>query len=110
MAIDFYWSSDSPSCWRVALALAHKGLDYDSHLLHLELQEHKSPQLLALNFRGRLPVLRDADYVVFESLAILYDLDRKYPEPPMFGRNPEEAGVIMRVICEYQSYAEPPLK
>ncbi|MGH8142231.1 MAG: glutathione S-transferase family protein [Steroidobacteraceae bacterium] len=110
MAIDFYWSSDSPSCWRVALALAHKGLDYDSHLLHLELQEHKSPQLLALNFRGRLPVLRDGDYVVFESLAILYYLDRKYPEPPLFGRNPEEAGVIMRVICEYQSYAEPPLK
>ena len=110
MAIDFYWSSGSPSCWRVALALAFKRLDYHSRLLHLELQEHKSPQMLALNFRGRLPVLRDNDYVVFESLAILYYLDRKYPEPPIFGRNPEEAGVIMRVICEYQSYAEPPLK
>jgi glutathione S-transferase len=62
-----------------------------------------------MNFRGRLPVLRDADYVVFESLAILYYLDQKYPEPPIFGRTPEEAGVIMRVICEYQAYAEPSL-
>jgi glutathione S-transferase len=31
----------------------------------------------------------------------------KYPQPPIFGRGPEEAGVIMRVICEFQAYAEP---
>jgi glutathione S-transferase len=110
MAIDFYWGSGSPPCWRVALALEYKGLPYQSHLLHFDRQEHKSPQMLAMNFRGRLPVLRDDDYVAFESLAILYYLDRKYPEPPIFGRDPHEAGVIMRVICEYQSYAEPPLK
>ena len=110
MAIDFYWGSGSSPCWRVALALEFKRLKYNSHLLHFDLQEHKSPQMLAMNFRGRLPVLRDNDYVVFESLAILYYLDQKYPDPPIFGRNAEEAGVIMRVICEYQSYAEPPLK
>jgi glutathione S-transferase len=109
MAIDFYWGSGSAPCWRVALALEFKGLAYNSHLLQFDRQEHKSPQMLAMNFRGRLPVLRDGDYVVFESLAILYYLDQKYPEPPIFGRDPQEAGVIMRVICEYLSYVEPPL-
>lgn len=92
------------------MALEHKRLPYNSHLLQFDRQEHKSPQMLAMNFRGRLPVLRDNDYVVFESLGILYYLDRKYPDPPIFGRTPEESGVIMRVICEYQSYVEPPLK
>jgi len=58
---------------------------------------------LALNPRGRVPVLKDGDYVCFESLAILYYLDLKYPQPPIFGRTPEEAGTIMRVICEYQA-------
>ena len=77
MAIDFYWGSGSPPCWRVALALEFKGLKYNSHLLHFDRQEHKSPQMLVMNFRGRLPVLRDNDYVVFESLAILYYLDQK---------------------------------
>ncbi len=110
MAIDFYWGSGSPACWRVALALEFKRLEYGSHLLHFDRQEHKSPQMLAMNFRGTVPVLRDDDYVVFESLAILYYLDQKYPEPAIFGRGAQEAGVIMRVICEYQSYAEPPLK
>ena len=107
MAIDLYWGSGSAYCWRVLLALEHKGLEYRSHLLKFDQQEHQAPQMLAMNPRGLLPVLRDTDYVVFESVGILYYLDRKYPDAPLFGRTAEEAGVIMRVICEYQAYAEP---
>src|SRR6476661_4951161 len=92
MAIEVYWGSGSPFAWRV---------------LQFSKQEHKSPHMLALNPRGKVPVLKDGDYVCFESLAILYYLDLKYPEPPIFGRTPEEAGTIMRVICEYQAYIEP---
>jgi glutathione S-transferase len=107
MAIDVYWGSGSPYAWRVLLALEYKRLPYTSHLLQFSRQEHKSPQMLALNPRGRVPVLKDGDYVCFESLAVLYYLDLKYPQPPIFGRTPEEAGTIMRVICEYQAYIEP---
>jgi len=110
MAIDLYWGSGSPYSWRVLLALEYKRLAYTSHLLQFSKQEHKSPHILALNFRGKVPILKDGDYVVFESLAILYYLDLKYPDPPIFGRSPEEAGVIMRVICEYESYAQPHLE
>jgi glutathione S-transferase len=109
MAIEVYWGSGSPFAWRVLLALEYKRLPYVSHLLQFSKQEHKSPQMLALNPRGRVPVLKDGDYVCFESLAILYYLDLKYPQPPIFGRTPEEAGTIMRVICEYQAYIEPRL-
>ncbi len=110
MALTLYWGSGSPFSWRVMLALQYKELAYDSQLLHFDKQEHQSPQMLKLNPRGRVPVLKDCDYVVFESVAILYYLDLKHPQPPIFGRNPEEAGVIMRVICEFQSYAEPSLQ
>jgi glutathione S-transferase len=107
MAIEVFWGSGSPFAWRVLLALEFKKLPYVSHLLQFSKQEHKSPQMLALNPRGRVPVLKDGDYVCFESLAILYYLDLKYPQPRMFGGTPEEAGTIMRVICEYQAYIEP---
>ena len=107
MAIEVFWGSGSPYAWRVLLALEHKRLPYVSHLLQFSKQEHKSPQMLALNPRGRVPVLKDGDYVCFESLAILYYLERKYPQPPILGHTPEEAGTIMRVICEYQAYIEP---
>ncbi|HEX3913903.1 MAG TPA: glutathione S-transferase family protein [Steroidobacteraceae bacterium] len=110
MALTLYWGSGSPFSWRVLLALEHKGLSYDSQLLHFDKQEHQSPQMLKMNPRGRVPVLKDGDYVVFESVAILYYLDLKYPQTPIFGLTPEESGVIMRVICEFQAYAEPALQ
>jgi len=109
MSIDVYWGSGSPYAWRVLLALEYKQLPYTGHLLQFSKQEHQSPPILAMNFRGRVPILKDGEYVVFESLAVLYYLDQKYPERKIFGGTPEEAGVIMRVICEYQAYAEPPL-
>ncbi|EQD47332.1 protein containing Glutathione S-transferase, partial [mine drainage metagenome] len=71
MAIEVYWGSGSPYAWRVLLALEHKGLPYTAHLLQFSKQEHKSPHLLQMNPRGRVPVLKDGDYVCFESLAIL---------------------------------------
>ena len=106
MAIEIYWGSGSPYSWRVLLALEHKRLAYDSYPLQFSKQEHKSPQMLRMNPRGRVPVLKDGDFVVFESLACLLYLDRKYPEYPLFGTTAEEAATIMRVICEYQAYAE----
>ena len=109
MAITLYWGSGSPYSWRVQLALEHKRLPYESQQLHFDKQEHQSPHMLRLNPRGRVPVLKDGDYVVFESVAILYYLEVKYPQRPIFGSSPEEAGVIMRVICEFQAYAEPSL-
>jgi glutathione S-transferase len=109
MALTLYWGSGSPFSWRVLLAMEHKGLPYDSQQLHFDKQEQQSPQMLKLNPRGRVPVLKDGDYVVFESVAVLYYLDVKYPQAPIFGTSPEEAGVIMRVICEFMAYAEPSL-
>src|SRR6204780_657105 len=109
MAITLYWGSGSPFSWRGLLALGPQGLPYESHMLHFDKQEHQSPPMLKMNPRGRLPVLKDGDYVVFESVAVLYYLDVRYPQVPIFGASPEEAGVIMRVICEFQTYAEPAL-
>jgi glutathione S-transferase len=106
MAIDLYWGSGSSYAWRVLLALEYKRVPYRSHLLQFGKQEHKSPQMLRLNPRGRVPVLKEGDYVCYESLAIIMYLDRKYPEPPLFGTTPQDAGTVMRVICEYQAYAE----
>ncbi|MBK7116991.1 MAG: glutathione S-transferase family protein [Proteobacteria bacterium] len=104
--IDVYWSANSPFCWRVLLTLELKGLAWRSFPMQTDLQAHKAPQMLAMNPRGRLPVVKDGDYVVFESLAVLYYLDRKYPTPPIFGQSAEEGGVIMRVINEFQAYTE----
>jgi glutathione S-transferase len=104
MALELYWGSGSPFAWRVMLTLEVKGLDYESKLLEFSKGENKSPEYLKLNPRGKVPTLKDGAFVVYESLAIMTYLDRKYPAPPLFGNSPEETGQIWRLISECESY------
>ncbi len=103
MAISFYWGSGSPFAWRVMLTLEVKGLAYESKLLEFSKGEHKSAEYLKLNPRGKVPTLTDGDFALHESLAIMAYLDRKYPEPPLFGKTAEETGSIWRVLMECET-------
>jgi glutathione S-transferase len=107
MALEVFWGSGSGPAWRVLLALAIKGIPYESRLLSFAKGEHKSPEILAISARGKVPVVRDGSFALYESLAILSYLDRKHPATPIFGTTPEDAGTIMRVIMEHQCYGEP---
>lgn len=104
MAIELYWGSGSPFAWRVMLTLEVKGLAYESKLLEFSKGDHKTPAYLKLNPRGKVPTLKDGDFVLYESLAIMSYLDRKYPDPPLFGRTAEETGLIWRALAECESY------
>ena len=104
MAIELYWGSGSPFAWRVMLTLEVKGLAYESKLLEFSKGEHKTPAYLQLNPRGKVPTLKDGEFVVYESLAIMSYLDRKYPTPPLFGANAEETALIWQAISECESY------
>lgn len=104
MAIELYWGSGSPFAWRVMLTLEVKGLAYQSKLLEFSKGEHKTPEYLKLNPRGKVPTLKDGDFVVYESLAMMSYLDRKYPAPPLFGTTAEETALIWQTISECESY------
>ena len=108
MTIEVYWGSGSPFAWRVMLTLEVKRLPYESRLLEFSKEEHKSPGYLKLNPRGKVPTLKDGDFALYESLAIMAYLDRKYPDPPIFGTTPQETGLIWREISETDSYLGEP--
>jgi glutathione S-transferase len=98
MAITIYWASGSCPSWRVLFVLELKGLPYESRVLNLSKLEHKSADMLAMNPRGKVPVLRDGDHSLYESAAIIAYLEAKYPERRVLGRTPEETGLIWRLI------------
>jgi glutathione S-transferase len=107
--LELFWGSGSQPAWSVMLALEVKRVPYTSRLLSFSAGEHKSPEFLRLNPRHKVPVIRDGEFVLNESIAIVAYLDRKFVEPPLFGRNPEETGLVWRAISEFQSYVLPPL-
>jgi glutathione S-transferase len=98
--VEIYWMSGSPFAWRVLLAAEVKGIPYEGKILEASKGELKTPEFLAINPLGRVPALRDGDFTLHESLAIMVYLDRKHPSPPLFGRTAEEAGRIFQRISE----------
>ena len=102
-SVEIYWISGSPFSWRVLLTAEVKGIPYEGKLLEASKGEHKTPEFLAINPLGRVPAIRDGNFTLHESLAIMVYLDRKYPNPPLFGRAAEDAGRIFQCISEFIS-------
>ena len=71
----------SPNCWRVRIALAHKGLQAET--IPWRFTEKES---IAFSGQGKVPVIMDGDREVHDSWAISVYLDEAYPDlPPLFG-------------------------
>ncbi|MFV2001766.1 MAG: glutathione S-transferase family protein, partial [Paracoccaceae bacterium] len=104
MAYELFRISGSPFAWRASLALMIKGLDYEDRLLDAGKREHKEPWYLALNPRGKVPVLKDGDTVVCESAAIMAYLDARHPEPPLFGKSAGQSARIAQLASEILNY------
>src|SRR4030081_41494 len=79
MSLTLYYGSGSPYAWRVQLALEHKALPYERKVLSFSAGDTRKPEFLALNPRHRVPVLVDGDFVLYESHAIVEDLDGAFP-------------------------------
>lgn len=107
MDMKLWTISGAPSPWRVALALAFKGLSYDIKMLSGAKREHKSDPYLSLNPRGTVPTLESDELTLNQSIAILAWLDREYPSTPLFGETTTEAGHIWQMTMDILDYLPP---
>lgn len=81
----------APNPTKVAVYLAEKGIDVPTERVSLIEGAQRKPEFLAKNPFGKLPVLElDDGSFVCESLAIIEYIEELHPEPPMWGRTPEE--------------------
>jgi len=68
----------SGNSYRVRLLLSLLGLKHEAVTVNLMKAENREPWFLKLNPRGQVPTLDDAGTVVWDSMAILVYLARKY--------------------------------
>lgn len=104
MSVELWWGSGSTPAWRTMLGFRVKKVPYTDHVLSFSAGDTRKPEFLAINPRGKVPVVRDGTFTLNESLAILAWLDRKHPEPPLFGRTAEEHGDAWRWCFEYENH------
>jgi glutathione S-transferase len=79
-----YRARFSTNVERVALALAHKGLEGES----VEITYEDRSPVVEVSGQGLVPVLVDGDEVIPDSVRILRHLEAKWPDPPLFPRDP----------------------
>ena len=79
-----YRAPFSTNVERVTLALAHKGLEVESVVISYS---DRSP-VLEVSGQPLVPVLVDGDEVIPDSVRILRHLEERWPDPPLFPRDP----------------------
>jgi maleylacetoacetate isomerase len=73
----------SSASYRVRIALALKGLDYDYQSVHLPKNEQLNESYAAVSATRLVPTLVDGDQAFTQSLAIIEYLDETHPTPPL---------------------------
>ena len=98
-----YFFPIAPNPTKVRTYLAEKGLAIEQELVSLMEGAQRKPDFLAKNPLGKLPVLElDDGTMLTESLAIIEYLEELHPDPPMWGKTPEERAVARNLerICD----------
>ena len=73
----------SSASYRVRIALALKGLDYEYVPVQLVKDEQLAAPYVNLSRTGLVPVLEDDEAAITQSLAIVEYLDETHPSPPL---------------------------
>lgn len=92
---------------KVLTALAEKGQSAELHLVMLPKGEHKQPPHLALHPFGKVPVLEDEEFALYETRAILHYIDRKLPGTSLVPSEAREAAQVEQWIGIAESYFIP---
>ena len=89
----------SPYCWRIRMALAHKGLEVETIPWRFT-----EKQAIAFSGQDRVPVLIDGEEVISDSWEIAGYLDAAYSDrPALFGSaDARGAALFIRRWCEGQ--------
>jgi maleylacetoacetate isomerase/maleylpyruvate isomerase len=94
----------SSASYRVRIALALKGLDYAYLPVHLAKSEQLGESYAQVSASRLVPLLRDGEHSLTQSLAILEYLDETHPQPPLLPATPAERARVralaLDIACE----------
>ena len=111
MSLTFYYASGSPYAWRVWLALEHVGAAYELKTISFDAGDLKAEGYRRLNPRGRVPVLVDGGFALYESAAIVEYLADKYADQAhLFSADMKQRAIERRMVREADQYFAEPME
>jgi len=102
MRLYTYWRSSAS--YRVRIAINYKSIDVEHCFVNLSPQasEQLAPEYAELNPQRLIPLLRDGDFTLHQSPAILEYLEELRPEPPLLpadARGRARVRALAAMIC-----------
>jgi glutathione S-transferase len=85
MSMKLYLNPLSPHARRCVMGLSELGLESQTQIVDFAKGEHKAPEYMQHNPNGKVPVLEDNGFWLWESNAILCYLAEKAPGKNMYG-------------------------
>jgi maleylpyruvate isomerase len=102
--VQLYSYFRSSAAYRVRIALALKGLDYEYLPIHLQKGEQGAESYRMVNPLQLVPTFIDDDATLTQSMAIMEYIEEKYPQPPILPRSAEERArvraIALTVACD----------
>jgi glutathione S-transferase len=106
-AMKIYGHPLSPCTRKILLLAREKGAQIALQTIDLFAAEHCAPSYRALHPFGRVPVLEDEDFRLYESRAILRYLDARLPGPSLTPSDVRERARMEQWLSVDQSYVAP---
>ncbi|KAF2578959.1 hypothetical protein F2Q68_00001219 [Brassica cretica] len=96
---------------RAVVTLVEKGVEFETVNVDLMKGEQRQPEYMAIQPFGKIPVLVDGDYKIFESRAIMRYIAEKYRSqgPDLLGKTIEERGQVEQWLDVEATSYHPPL-
>lgn len=89
----------SGNCYKIRLLLAELKLDYERVPVDILEGETSSPEFKQLNPRGQVPLLADGETLIWDSMAILVYLARRYGDERWLPRDPLGEARVMQWLA-----------
>ena len=102
--ITLYDADRCPYCARVRIALAEKGIEYET--IEIDLDDRPA-WIYEKNPLGRVPVLEEDTFVLAESAVIDEYLDDRYPEPPLWPADPANRALGRLLVFRFDGLSKP---
>jgi glutathione S-transferase len=97
--MQLYYVVGSPNCRKVHAVINHLCLDVDLHYLGFFNGDLRKPDYLSVNANGKVPALRDGEFVLWESNAIMQYLADKAPGNALLPKDGRGRADVLRWQC-----------
>lgn len=104
----YHWEPNANS-GKPMLALAEKGVEYQSHYLDLLNFDQHKPEYLRVNPDGTIPALVHDDKVLTESTPMMEYIDEAFDGPPLAPADPKERWRMRWWMRFFDAYFAPSL-